>query len=658
MPAKRRRVEDSQAANPAPTNNKPLSAIAAARLRAESAVKGVVAPEITPEPVPEPSVVVPPSPSPQHQESEPNEEPLAVRQNLKLCSWRNEPQNVLSDTSNELTVKLPKHTTISLVGCFHFKVLRGAINVNGANIGALSREGQQAPTYTSHVPATHPLSKIRGLDGMNHVQFITCEEPRPLAATSTLFADIWNVSTRHGKSKSFDVITESKADVLGRPLCPETSPEDWLRVVEDCAAEPSIVLTVGASATGKSTFGRRLLNRYLTGQGKSARPLPAACYLDLDPFKSEYTPHGQISLIMVRSLNLGPGFSHPVTTLWPSGTNANEIIRAHAVPPNLTNYRDYYSACVEDLFLAYKSLHSRDPLLPLIVNTPGSLYISDFDLLTTLITRIKPHYAVHLGDRQAIDMENETKLPLLQTVVSQYRGTMHEIAANIPASAPMRTDAELRAMQMESYFHLAKQSPAHVSLRAWLPNPVSELVPWELCYEETEDRLQDFVCFAMYSEPVEPRSLLHALTGSIVQLVESTSSVIPSPYTAQPRTRKHRVPYLPKSDRTGMVHPLDPKTSKLICTALIRGFDVQKRLVQISVPQAHDDSMYTLIPERTVLVGGCCDPPEWAYLEDAHAATSTPSSQQTQNIPWLETKDRTHHMGYLNTLRRVRKFHN
>lgn len=192
---------------PAPANGKPLSAIAAARLKAESAVKGVTTPEITTDPVPQPSVVVPPSPSPQHEESEADEEPLVVRQNLKLCSWRNEPQNVVSDTSSELTVKLPKHTTIALIGCFRFKVLRGAVNINGANIGALSHEGEKAQTYTSHVPATHPISKIRGLDGMNHVQFITCEQPGPLAKTSTLFADIWNVPTRSGRSRSFEVVS-------------------------------------------------------------------------------------------------------------------------------------------------------------------------------------------------------------------------------------------------------------------------------------------------------------------------------------------------------------------------------------------------------------------------------------------------------------------
>jgi polynucleotide 5'-hydroxyl-kinase GRC3/NOL9 len=139
--------------------------------------------------------------------SESEEEPLIVRHNVKLCNWRNESQNILSDTETELTVKLAKHTTIALIGCFRFKVVRGAVNINGANIGPLSRNGKKDQVYTSYAPATHPISKIRGLDDSNHVQFISCDEPRPFASTSPLFADIWNARIGSGTSRSFSVVS-------------------------------------------------------------------------------------------------------------------------------------------------------------------------------------------------------------------------------------------------------------------------------------------------------------------------------------------------------------------------------------------------------------------------------------------------------------------
>jgi polynucleotide 5'-hydroxyl-kinase GRC3/NOL9 len=400
------------------------------------------------------------------------------------------------------------------------------------------------------------------------------------------------------------------------------------------------------------------MNRCLTGQGKSARSLPAVCYLDLDSSKPEYTPQGQISLVVVRSLNLGPSFTHPATSVSPSPPTANETIRSHCVPTNLANYRDYYRACAEDLFLTYKSLQAQDPLLPLIVNTSGSLYTSDFDLLTAILARLKPHHAVHLGETHAIDTEQATKLHSLQTIALQYRGTVHEITAQLPPSLSMRTDAEFKAMHMQSYFHLTKPK---LSEPMWTSNRMSELVPWEFCYEETEERMQNFVGFATYAEPVEPASLLPSLNGSIVQIMESTSSAIPTPYTALTRTKRHGIPHFDKSDRTGMVEALDPRTSKMLCTALVRGFDLQRKVVQVLVPKSHGALLYNLSPERTVLVGGCCDPPEWAYLEDVQSTDVSrghegASSEKGDCRPWVEDRARMDDMGYLNTVRRVRKF--
>jgi polynucleotide 5'-hydroxyl-kinase GRC3/NOL9 len=385
------------------------------------------------------------------------------------------------------------------------------------------------------------------------------------------------------------------------------------------------------------------------------------CYLDLDPSKPEYTPHGQISLSVIKSLNLGPNFMHPVTAAYTSESQANKTIRAHSMPTNLANHGQYYRACAEDLFLAYKSLQAQNPLTPLIINTSGSVYTSDFDLLTALLSRFRPHHAVYLSDARTIDTEYATRLQSLQAIVSQYRGTFHEISAQAPAPFPQRTDTDLRAMQMQSYFHVSKANDSGTKPSTWSQIPISNLVPWEFCYEETEERVQDFVGFAMYSEPAEPASLLQSLNGSVVQIVESTSSAIPTPYIDLSRTAKYRLPYFPSSERTGMVEPLDPRTSKVVCTALVRGFDLERKVVQLLVPKTHESSLYHLSPERTVFVGGCCDPPEWAYVEDAYIASNLAGRKDSMAIdvestPWVEVRAQLDDMGYLNTVRRVRKF--
>jgi polynucleotide 5'-hydroxyl-kinase GRC3/NOL9 len=203
MPGKRKRVEGAGA------TGKPLTAIAAARLRTEAAAKVVNTPEVTFEPTPAPADALVEIKESGDEESDVEEEDAPVQRNLRLCNWRNEPQNIISDTDTELTVNLNKHATIALIGCFEFKVLRGAIHINGANIGTVSRDGQKNRMHRACVPATHPISKIRGLDGSNHVLFRTCKAPTPFAHMSPLFDDLWNASSHFEKERSFRVVSAS-----------------------------------------------------------------------------------------------------------------------------------------------------------------------------------------------------------------------------------------------------------------------------------------------------------------------------------------------------------------------------------------------------------------------------------------------------------------
>ena len=171
------------------------------------------------------------------------------------------------------------------------------------------------------------------------------------------------------------------------------------------------------------------------------------------------------------------------------------------------------------------------------------------------------------------------------------------------------------------------------------------------------------VGFAVYAEPIEPVSLIHALDGSIVHIVQSTSSAIPHPYTALPRTGKLRIPYFAPAGDTGIVKPLDPRTSNMVCTAIIRGFDPERRVVHVLVPKLYESLLYNLTPERTVFVGGCCDVPEWLFSESLYAADamngpgdSAAADPASRGHLWSEKGGIVEGMGYLNTVRRVRKF--
>ncbi|CAI6338958.1 unnamed protein product [Periconia digitata] len=685
MSGKRKRGRDTFAEDPIEKpvpSAKPISAIAAARLQLEAKlqaqnapIKDVGALESATSPMVEATS--------DFSESELEEDDLVplVHQNFKLCSWRRISENILSDTESELAIILEKHQTISFVGCFDLKVLKGAVNVNGANIGAVPRAKDTAKEYRVYVPSTHPITKIRGLDRTSHVQFVSCQEPTLLESTGPLFAGIW--ATPKDKGRSFEYIQESDADPLKRALAPEIAPEEWIRNIEDISSASSVSIVIGSSLCGKSTFAKRLLNRYLTGFGKTAKAVPSVCYLDLDPSKPEYTPHGQVSLTNVREVNLGPAFTHPISN--PGGTGKNETVAAHALPmQELANYEDYFKSCVSDLFQAYRAMRSKNINLPLIINTPADLYSMHFPLLESLLTNLKPGNIIHLGNTSAIDIEAAEKLHSLSTISAKQGSTLFELPAQPPLLPPSRTDAELRAMHMQSYFHL---SPPATS---WTPQPLSTTTPWQFTYEETQTRTQDIHSVLLLNDPPAPSQLATMLNGSIVHIIRTTNppSLQQSPQNGKnaidtnglvPRTAKYRIPYIPANQTSHAPLTPHPQSTRLLCTALIHSFDPASRVVNLLVPTTHDALLHEIDPSggtATVLVGGCCDLPEWAYVEDAHVALADGKRRVSEAVggsglsrgeedvamdgvsvgPWVERKSVVDGMGYFGTVRRVRKF--
>lgn len=460
-------------------------------------------------------------------------------------------------------------------------------------------------------------------------------------------------------------VTESTQDPLLRPLIPDRMTEDWLRASEECSKRPAVTLVIGPPASGKSVFAKRLTNRLLTGLGKTAPPTAAAYYLDLNPGKQEYAPHGQISLVMVRELNLSPSFTHPSTRHSGSNPTGNEMIRAHPIPLDLANYMDHYQSCVEDLFVTFQDLQSRDPALSLIVDTPGFLATSASGTLARLIERLRPHNIVQLGDSEPVHGEQVARPSMLYATTPQHGSTVHAISAQGPPLATIRSEGELAVMQMQSYFHVRDTSKKldGRSTLCWTQEPLSHMIPWEMTYQQIAGQRQDFVGFAIYAEAIDARSLVHALNGSLVHVMQSTSAAIPHPYTSLPRTAKYQLPYFPSDNRTATVQPLDPRMSTLVCTAMIRGFDLRRRVVQLLVPATMEPLLYLAVPERTILVSGCCSMPEWAFVEDAYAVDRAAhegkvemSAQDTGGQPWVTRGTCVERMGYLNTLRRVRKF--
>lgn len=135
---------------------------------------------------------------------------IVVPRNVLMCNWRGRGENVLVDTDNELTVLINNDEDFALMGVFDFVVLKGAININGANFAASQRPGQNPPIRRAFVSSTRQISIIKALDHTNQVRFLHCEDhPTPFAGVSPLFINIWNERPSGLPCRSFTLVSGS-----------------------------------------------------------------------------------------------------------------------------------------------------------------------------------------------------------------------------------------------------------------------------------------------------------------------------------------------------------------------------------------------------------------------------------------------------------------
>lgn len=180
-----------------------MSAIAAARLRAVATESKRVSSPVT---ASTPTTPQPRSPLNSSEISETSSEQQELLPNLKFGSWHNEPHNIIEKSATGLTVRLEKHSTIAFLGCYYLSVLKGAVNINGANISSVSLDGQTRRVYPVYVPSSHPVLKIRALDHENHVRIISMRHPSPLTFLCSPFGDIWSAPSSAGPPWSFTTV--------------------------------------------------------------------------------------------------------------------------------------------------------------------------------------------------------------------------------------------------------------------------------------------------------------------------------------------------------------------------------------------------------------------------------------------------------------------
>ena len=550
-----------------------------------------------------------------------------------------------------------------ILGSYGVKVREGEATIAGAILTA-SDDVQWV-----HAPHCHAVPVLRTTD-----ETVLELHPHPaarglrqLSRLNPAFAKLWNEpasqeadSGRSSKSPAtFQIVCApclpcskilanwlcqiyTSEDVPKRATLQElVSPAEWNKKISGLLAArhkaTPVIFLCGPKSSGKSTFGRLLANRLITDRGGSRnKPWSSVMVLDLDPGQPEYSPPGVVSLSKISAPNLSPSFCHP--TLDPSEGQ----VRAHAIA-SVTPALDpaHFLECALDLLDHYQ--RNAGAKCPLVINTPGWIQGTGLDILTELITAIRPTEVIYMSQ----DGPEETVKSLQAACSSRAQSPIpFSTLPSQPSDISSRTPLHLRTMQMMSYFHLRPQAdkkPNGHQQQAWDATPLSDLRPWRVRYRGGRGR-RGFLGILCYDHQPAPDLLAEAVNGTVVALVrlESRAAALRNNNTNNPQllvpddddddddddgdigdNARDAIPLIANPNGA----TLDPRHSRLLGLALVRGVDTARRELQLLLGGgggngngAAADLAVATEGEELVLVAGRFDTPSWAYAERLYAA--------------------------------------
>lgn len=428
-------------------------------------------------------------------------------------------------------------------------------------------------------------------------------------------------------------------------------------------------LVCGPKASGKSTFSRYLLNHLLspappTEGGYNATD--GVAFLDLDPGQPEFSPMGQVYLAHLRSPFFGPPFTHPALDNAADGY----VYRAHHIgATSPKDDPDHYVLAATDLMDRYRSLLATYPQCPLIINYPGWIFGLGLEVATWLVKTLGLSDVVYMSEKGPTEVVE----PLAQAAY-EARVALTTLPSQ-PTDFVSRSSAQLRSMQIQSYFH--QTQPDTVRNPLWLETPTSRARPILVDYAGRRQGIQGVMVLGSQLDP----DLLHdVLDGSIVGIVavESSTAILgdrdgdgdgggekkkmmmmiesdspdnntvpevtnervsadtddmhdmheqsdgsPATTAMEPyitRTARENLPYL--FTGSGSCTPPDPSTSRCLGLALVRSIDVSTQKLELVTPVPGGRIREALEQggQGIILVRGQMDNPNWAISEEYYAA--------------------------------------
>ncbi|KAL7619516.1 Polynucleotide 5'-hydroxyl-kinase grc3 [Parahypoxylon ruwenzoriense] len=577
-----------------------------------------------------------------------DEAPAKVKNSpVQLSKFTPSKNNYQRRKDGRILLKLSDGERLVILGSYGIHVTSGEVTINGATLRSSDK-----PHWVD-APYCHALPVIRCADAaaLELLSHPSAPSLKSLGRLSPQFRKLWNETNENSTSPetTFQILYTS-ADGPKRAMLQDlVSPPEWNReiakLLSTSNSKPCSFMITGPKSSGKSTFGKILANRLITDRSNETkrRTRGGVAVLDLDPGQPEYCVAGQVALVLLANPVFSPSFCHPVPC------SDFRIVRSHALASiSPASDPELYLEAALDLMTYYRNCLA---LYPLIINTPGWIQGTGLDLLTSLITGLRPAEVVYMsesGPTEAVEsLQEACKVSGFSTLPSQ--------ATQLTA----RTAAHLRAMQTMSYFHVEPSSTDINSCRIqWNPKPLTTVSPWQVTYRGSDRGIFAVMCYD-YQAP--PELLADAINGTILAAVavESTKALrcstectdlpmghdanngtghmmdlddddddndnddaqkaMSSPFSSLANRLVVETPEgIPFIDTTNGI-TLDPKYSHSIGLVLVRGIDVEKGALQLLTPISSESiEEVTSRGGEIVLVSGKFDTPSWAYTEELY----------------------------------------
>ncbi len=492
-----------------------------------------------------------------------------------------------------IRIELLKDQSIVVLGLCTIWIRSGEINVYGARL-------QASPEVNRlYAPLTHALPQITAFSNADFV-LASNHEDELHELQRSYQRPIWDVPGNADSVRSFHIVSIHQGlystikvsyshsqlgyslqyDDLLRKRLKLLDSTQWLsalRTMSKPVDSARDVLVCGSRSTGKSTFGRVLINCLVTEHSQGA------LLLDLDVKQPELAPPGIVYLAYVGSPLLGPPISHLATprvgrdiltrrsasaseeTI--TGTSGqNHILRMHYIGSQGFEHSPQFSAnAVADLIQCIEGVRSL--ACPLIVNSPGGF--QDADELVSLL-----HKKIPFSDIACLDHSASSRYKKLMAASREKEGcAIHEIQSKAHRGAPAST---IQWSHLQSYFHMINLK----SRVTWDPLALLSTNRTELGYGDPDSLLWAIITLG---EQLALENVAQALEGSIVALV----AVSQSGATSIRRTIEN-LPYrqVPEDDESGLP---DPRCSECLGLAYVVNIDTVRETVEILTPVSLDE---------------------------------------------------------------------